>query len=197
MKLREPYTMNDFEEGLYPALILFAALLMLGALLTGCGASSDGLEFADDSQPVVVPDALTFWWHAGNPALLVPGLECAVRRIREATCLPLDVSLDANHWLRHKTEAEMGGRAGWTTGPWATASIAVKDTLQDYHQCPIITHEIVHVLRRSNGHPCPGRSMSSPDGVWSREPGGSRITACDLEQICAVQNCGCMVSEPP
>ncbi len=155
------------------ALAIAAAALALGAVV----------------NPNTNP--LTFWWYAGDPTVLRPALECALNRIRTATCLPLDVSLDAQHWIRQKTDAEMGGRAGWTTGPWANTRIALKDSLQDYHWCPILTHEIVHVLRRSNAHPCPGRSMSSPDGVWSREPGASRINACDLEAICAAQDCGC------
>ncbi len=133
----------------------------------------------------------------GDPTVLRPAIECALTRVRSATCLPVDVSLDALHLVRTKTPEQIGNRAGWTVGPWDMARISLRSDLQSYHWCPILTHEIIHVLRRSNAHPCPGRSMSAPDGVWSKEPGGSRIMTCDLEQICAVQGCACMVAEVP
>ncbi len=40
MKHRKPYTMAEFEAALWPNLILLAAIWLLGALLTGCGAPS-------------------------------------------------------------------------------------------------------------------------------------------------------------
>jgi hypothetical protein len=71
---------------------------------------------------------LTFWWYAGNPAELRPALECALERIRDATCLPVDVSLDSTR-------------------------IALKTPMGPRTNCRVLMHEIAeHVLRRRNDH---------------------------------------------
>src|SRR5688572_13535119 len=66
------------------------------------------------------PNPLTFWWYAGNGAELRPALECALTRIRNATCLPVDVSMDAHHWVRQRPPEDMMGRIGWTFGSWSS-----------------------------------------------------------------------------
>lgn len=126
---------------------------------------------------------LTFWWYAGNGAELRPALECALERIRAATCLPVDVSFDAHHWVRQKPPELMGGRLGWTTGAtWDETRIALKTPMGPQTNCRVLVHEIAqHVLQRRNddGHVPPAFQLSAPL----------------LENICALWPCGCMVPE--
>lgn len=128
------------------------------------------------------PNPLTFWWHAGDAQQLRPALECAITRIRNATCLPIDVSIDAHHWVRQKPAAEMGGRVGWTTGTWDEARIALQTVMGPNTNCRVLTHEIAqHVLQRRNddGHVAPLL----------------RLSAELLERICTVHPCGCFNPE--
>lgn len=110
------------------------------------------------------PNPLTFWWYAGNAAELRPALECAIDRIRTATCLPVDVSLDAHHWVRQKPTEDMGGRLGWTTGSsWDSTRIALKTPMGPQTNCRVLVHEIAqHVLQRRNdaGHVQPSFQLS-------------------------------------
>lgn len=130
------------------------------------------------------PNPLTFWWYAGNAAELRPALECAIDRIRTATCLPVDVSLDAHHWVRQKPTEDMGGRLGWTTGSsWDSTRIALKTPMGPQTNCRVLVHEIAqHVLQRRNdaGH----------------VPPSFQISEQLITNICAVQAslgypCGC------
>lgn len=129
------------------------------------------------------PNPLTFWWHAGDPQELRPALECALTRIRNATCLPVDVSFDAAHWVRQKPAEKMGGRLGWTTGSsWATTNIALKTVMGPNTNCRVLTHEIAqHVLRRRNddGHVEPKFQLSAEL----------------LADICSKHVCGCFNPE--
>lgn len=141
------------------------------------------------------PNPLTFWWYAGDPAVLAPALECALARIRAATCLPVDVSFDAHHWVRQLPAADMGGRSGWTTGAWAGTRIKLSEALAADQVCPVLIHEIVHVLRRSNAHPGPDGSMTFPV-VHVHSAPVTRLVAYDLDAICAAQQCECFNPEP-
>jgi hypothetical protein len=152
-------------------------LLLLVLLLCGFTGS-----------PGTNPNPLSFWWYGDDPTVESP-LECALARVRAATCLPVDVSFDAAHWVRRRAAADMGGRAGWTTGSWTAADVKISDSLAASQRCPVLTHEIVHILRRSNAHPGPDGSMTFPV-VHTHVP-ASRITAEDIAEICAVQTCGC------
>jgi len=126
---------------------------------------------------------LTFWWWAGNGQELRPALECALTRIREATCLPVDVSFDAHHWVRQKPASEMGGRLGWTTGStWDSTRIALQTEMGPNSNCRVLTHEIAqHVLRRRNddGHVAPLL----------------RLNPEVLADICSKHVCGCFNPE--
>lgn len=141
------------------------------------------------------PNPLTFWSAADAPALM-PALECALARYRAATCLPLDVSLDAAHWVKLAPASAMGGRAGWTTGTsWAQTQVKLLDTLTSPQLCPVLMHEISHILRQSNSHPAPNGSFAY-DGVHVVSAPISHLTAEDLTLICAVRPCGCFNPEP-
>src|ERR1044071_7040160 len=76
------------------------------------------------------PNPLTFWWYATAPerqdAARVT-LECALGRIRAATCLPVDVSLDAAHWVRIRSVEEMPGVYGHLGGIWASTRIQLRE----------------------------------------------------------------------
>lgn len=127
-------------------------------------------------------------------AVLLPALYEALARLRAATCLVVDVSLDAHHLVHFATPAEMGGRSGWTTGSWDAANIRLSTGLAADQVCPVLIHEMVHVLRRSNTHPGPDGSFSAPVTHVHSEP-VSKLTAYDVAAICGVQTCGCQNPE--
>lgn len=161
--------------------------LLLALFLVSCAArESTPLGTAGQrlvGEPGLSPNPLTFWWHAGDGAQLRPALECALERIRAATCLSVDVSIDAHHWVRHKTPEEMGGRLGWTTGDsWDATRIALKTPMGPQTSCRVLVHEIAqHVLQRRNdaGH----------------VPPQFRLSQQLIENICAIHPCECMVPE--
>jgi hypothetical protein len=169
-------------------LVAILAISCSPALTTSSEAPIGSLE-----QPMLGvvgsnPNPLTFWWYAGNGAELRPALECALERIRAATCLPVDVSLDAHHWVRQKPPEDMGGRIGWTTGSsWGSVRIALKTPMGPQTNCRVLVHEIAqHLLQRRNdaGH----------------VPPSFQISEQLITNICAVQAslgfpCGCSVPE--
>lgn len=135
------------------------------------------------------PNALSFWTYAGNDAILMPALEAALWRIRNATCLPVDVSLDAHFWVRQWPAEDMPeGWTGWTVGgggpPWTNSRIRVIDTADVDHAERIIVHEIAeHILRRSNSH------------ATAAGQGSSTLTEALVTSICEVRVCGCFNPE--
>lgn len=165
--------------------------LVIAIAAVSCSAASTPpsvTPLAQLEQPIVGtvgadPNPLTFWWYAGNAAELRPALECALERIRAATCLPVDVSLDAHHWVRQKAPAAMQGLLGWTTGTWNSTRIALKTPMGPQTNCRVLVHEIAqHVLQRRNN-----------DG---HVPPMFQLSAQLIENICAVQAsrgipCGC------
>jgi hypothetical protein len=160
--------------------------VLIAAMLVACAAPGpDPLGTAEQPMmgaPGASPNPLTFWWWAGDGAQLRPALECALQRIRAATCLPVDVSLDAHHWVRQKPPEAMGGRLDWTTGAsWDSTRIALKAPMGPQSNCRVLTHAIAeHVLRRRNDHA-------------GEEP--FTLTAQLLESICTVRDCPCFVPE--
>jgi hypothetical protein len=170
------------------------SLLLSAALLFACNpvpAPPEHLNHMDQQLLGVTgrnPNPLTFWWWAGNGAELRPALECALTRIRAATCLPVDVSFDAWNWVRQKPPELMpGGRIGSTGGTWDEARISLKAPMGPQTNCRVLVHEIAqHVLQRRNddGHIGPAFQLSAPL----------------LERICIVQAdrgypCGCFNPE--
>lgn len=161
-------------------------ILILCSLLAACELH-EPIELDDTEQALLGdtaanPNTLTFWWWAGNGPELRPALECALERIRAATCLPVDVSFDAHHWVRQKPPELMGGRLGWTTGTFDESRIALKTPMGPQTNCRVLVHEIAqHVLQRRNddGHVSPPFQLSAPL----------------LENICSIWPCGCMVPE--
>jgi hypothetical protein len=155
-------------------LLLLAACALSEPLPSDAKAQSLVGSVGGDGNP------LTFWWWAGDGAQLRPALECALERIRAATCLPVDVSLDAHHWVRLKPPEQMGGRVGWTTGAWDNARISLKTPMGPMSNCRVLVHEIAqHVLRRRNDHA--GASLMLDSAL--------------LESVCSVQDCRCFKPE--
>jgi len=134
------------------------------------------LESGLSAQP------LTFWMYAGGDRdKLTRALNCALDRVRWATCLPLDVSYYAAHWVRWYPASLMGGRYGWLTGEWNAGRIRLLDDQDEEQDCDTLTHEIAqHLLRRSNGH------VGAVYGLHEEL----------LTAVCAVQPCTCLVPEP-
>ncbi len=106
-------------------------------LFCGCAPASTGLTLGHTSAAYMGtisadPNPLSFWWYAGDPKILRPALECALTRIRQASCLPVNIR---------------------TTGTWASTRIRVLDTYDAAWSCRILVHEIgEHLLRKDNGH---------------------------------------------
>ncbi len=179
---------------------LLAAVLLLGCSFTPDTEAVSGDDPLDlhcpggdvtgelEQQLVGVdsanPNPLTFWWYAGDE-VLGPAIECALQRVRAAACLPVDISMDAHHWIRQRPVDQMGGRMGWTTGAWDGTRIKLLEGMEaeENLNCRILVHELGHILRRSNGHVGPGGE------------GSTKFLEPNLAAICAVQNCGCFNPE--
>ncbi len=159
--------------------------LAIGALLVLClGAAPEP------------PQPLTFWWWAssGNENKVRDALDCALTRWRAATCIEVDVSHYAAHWVRAVPAELLDGRAGWTTGSsWNSTRIRLLQSMTPESMCMVLTHEIgAHVLRRSNAHPAQdnGSITYNPTSLLR-----SHITQEDIDLVCARQDCGCAVPE--
>lgn len=153
-----------------------------------------GLESTLLGTPGSDPNPLTFWWYATAPEHqwgLRADLECALERWRQATCLPLDVSFDAHHWARIM---KLEGLSGQVVGTWDSARIRIDSDLAQPAWCQMLTHEIGHVLRRSNGHSAIDGSMSYGITHVFTEP-ISHIVQDDIDRVCAIQDCGCAPPE--
>lgn len=138
---------------------------------------------------------LTFWRYAGDPVVLQTALDCALTRWRAATCLPIDVSYYAAHWVRTDLPENMNGKSGLAWGNnWSNIRIKFSASLSPFGACQVLVHEVGHVLRRNYGHPCPDGSMCFPvTHVMSAPP--SRITEADLTLVCGAQPCACFNPE--
>lgn len=165
---------------------------LLPLLLVACGGP--GLDFAPDAgvelgttEQALGAQYLTFGvYHSSldRQAEKLNMIDCAVMRWRVATGLPLEVSIQPAHYVKWSSPGE--DYSGRTWGPFATAKINVNpDVVGDAAQCQNMTHEIGHILRRDYGHLCPRLSLSFP----STSVANSRITQCDIDAVCAVQDC--------
>lgn len=164
-----------------------AALIPI--LLAAASCLSSGL--AEKTAEATGPQPLTWFRYGNDPHGLQDALDCAIGRIRAATCLPLDVSYSAAHWVRFDDAANMPDKLGYTWGPtWSAVKTKVRAGMTSERTCNVLVHEISHVLRRSNGHV--GAAVSSDP-----YPGDSvaLIDAATLDAICEVQNCGCYQTE--
>jgi hypothetical protein len=134
--------------------------------------------------PAAADQPLTFWMYGGGDRdKLTRALNCALARIIAATCMPVDVSYYAGHWLRWYPRGDMGGRYGWVTGAsWDDTRIRIADDQDEAQDCDTLTHEIAqHVLRRRNDHLLPLYGLH----------------AAVLNSVCAVQGkCTCFTPEP-
>ena len=149
---------------------VFAALTAMALVLT-------------TALPAAADQPFTFWMYGGGDRdKLTRALNCALLRIRTATCIAaVDVSYYAAHWVRYYPRADMGGRYGWTTGTWDSARIRIADDQDEGQDCDVLVHEIgQHLLRRRNDHILPIYALH--DAL--------------LTDVCSIQPCQCFVPEP-
>lgn len=150
------------------------------------------------SSPALADQPLTFWRYAGGDQMaLQRALDCAISRWRAATCLPIDVSYDAAHWVRFAPDDQMGTNVGQTTAidGWNSQRIKLRASIavNPDQTCQMLVHEMSHVLRRSYYHSDEDGSMSyAVTHVFSS---WSTITVGDLDAVCAKQPCGCFIPE--
>lgn len=133
------------------------------------------------------PNPLTFWWYATGPDYqprVRAALECALGRWRAAAGLDLDVSFNAHHWVRF---APLDGASGTTGGSWSSARIKLDTDMSERLDCPVLVHEICHLLRQDNGHV--GEACMKPTYI------DSHITAEDLNAVCSKRACTAFVPE--
>lgn len=179
-------------------------------LLAACSPlSSDGPEKPTFAEPVYGPSALagedsevsgdvekstgqplTWWRYTGDRLELQDALDCALARLRAATCLDLDVSYSAAHWVRQDSQAGMPtpSHLGYTWGSWNAARTKLRDDLSAPTACDVMVHEASHILRRSNGHVGTGASANPL-------PAAPLIDVPTLDAVCALQACTCYVPE--
>lgn len=196
--------------------------VLLALVLAGCGSaepasapppSDAGPVAADFSSDVLCPSEgvaddveekavggqpLTMWIYGnGDKGALVSAIECALARWRAATCLPLDVALAGPHFIRWGDDADLDGMAGmiFYGSNWNDKRIKLNETIQPAKFCPVLVHEMSHLMRRNGNHPGADGSMAFPVTHVLSEP-VSKITAEDLTLVCAKQPCTCFNPEP-
>lgn len=123
-------------------------------------------------------------------------LEIALTRWRNATCLPLDLSLEGAVQARWQHGDDMPNNYDGLAGqPWmAGGYIQMAADLSANKVVPVLIHEIGHHLRKHGGHPGPDGSMSWPVTHVNSEP-VSKILQYDVSAVCAKHTCGCQVPE--
>lgn len=142
------------------------------------------------------PNPLTFWWYATAPEDIETAraaIECAAARWRAATCLPVDVSFDAHHWVRFMGPELVAPAWARTTGTWESARIKVRNDRGSTTSCGLVTHEMGHVMARNNGH------TPQPEDVMYyayNEGHPNRLTQASIDYVCSYQQCGCSIPEP-
>lgn len=143
-------------------------------------------------------DPLSFGRYAGGygrtRAELLDGMYCSAARWRAATCLDVDLSIDPETWVRWLAHELMpNGASGRAEGPFNDARIKINASIAPHSVCPVMTHEMGHILRRNYGHPGPDYSMSFP--VTHVGDPQSRITQEDIDGVCDTLSCGCQNPE--
>lgn len=124
------------------------------------------------------------------------GLEIALTRWRNATCLPLDLSLEGSVQVKWQHADEMpNSYLGFANSPWmAGGYIWMSVDFNEDAVVPGLIHEIGHHLRKSGSHPGPDGSMSFPT-LHVNTPPISKITQYDITAVCAKHTCGCQNPE--
>jgi hypothetical protein len=149
------------------------------------------------SSQALAEQPLTFWRYGGlrDRGELLVGLECAVTRWRVAACpAGLDVSMAGPNWVRWALWEEipeaMTPNTGRVTGNWYTGvRVLVNSSAEPEAVCGILTHELMHVLLRSNAH------LGADGGMnWATlhvHSSTSKILATDIDAVCTKQVCSC------
>lgn len=176
--------------------------LILGLMMLACSGAEQldtaecGAEFPDPAGTEEKLLQFNPYGSHGEMSEMWGVMNCALTRVRRATCLDADLTLNTiEHRIRWAPDEEMpNGSSGYISGSnWDQQRIRLRWSMPETHRCPVLTHEIIHALRKSYSHPCPEFSMSYPVTSASQ----SKITQCDLDIICAKYDCGCQVPESP
>jgi hypothetical protein len=153
------------------------------------------------SATAQAPQPLLFGRYAGSTIGRTRGelwqaIECSLERWKKATCInALDASVFyANHWVRWNHDIPNDAHGRTSGAAWNDQRISINSALLPESVCPVLVHEMGHVLRRSYAHSEEDGSVSYPVTHVFSEP-VSRITAGDLALVCAKQPCGCQVPE--
>lgn len=193
--------------------LLLIALLLFACTRTPTAHLCDSHDFLDETSPAPVeglgtaqlaletPNPIAFRRNGGSGlhgrGALFEALECATSRLRVAVCIDIDITINPySHMVRWENASEMpNGSAGHLSGSssWLNQRILISDGLPPNAWCNVVTHEMVHVLRRSNAHPGPQYGMSYP--VTYSATATSVILQEDINLICAKQTCGCQIPE--
>lgn len=156
------------------------------------GADSEVEGDANDVEKSLAPPQLTWFRWTGDQHVLQDGIDCALGRLRAATCLNIDVSYEPAHWFRLKPQSGMPNPSllGYSWGAnFGVAQSMIREDLAPQKMCDVMVHEASHLLRRSNGHVGTGASADP------LPPAPVLIDAPMLDAICALQSCGCFVPE--
>lgn len=177
--------------------------LSLAILLVSCSPAlsldrDDDLTCATGVELDKSADPLSFGRYGGGygreRAELLDAMYCAAARWRAATCLDVDLSIDPETWARWMADELMpNGASGRAEGPFNDARIKINASIAPWSVCPVMTHEMGHILRRNYGHPGPDYSMSFP--ITHVGDPQSRITQEDIDGVCDTLNCGCQNPE--
>jgi hypothetical protein len=148
------------------------------------------------SSQALAEQPLTFWRYGGlrDRGELLVGLECAVARWRAAAGpAGLDVSMVGPHWVRWALPEElpdaMTPNTGRVNGPWYSTRVLINSTAEPEAVCSVLTHELMHILLRSNSHVGADGGMNWP--VLHVHSSTSKILQSDIDAVCARQTCTC------
>lgn len=177
-------------------------VLSCSAPLTEPDTASCASELTSDEKSA---DPLSFGRYGGgygrDSGELWDALACATTRWKAATCLDVDLSIEPEgwaRWLSNELMPLMGNgphhATGNVSGPFDDARIKINASSDPAYTCPVMIHEMGHILRRSYGHPGPDGSMSFPSVHVFSEP-ISRITQEDIDGVCDTLDCECEIPE--
>ena len=191
------------------ALKRYAALALLALTASACSSASpddlDGIAGSGDADTGGDADTalmLPLWptdhphnrhleFGYADPALAgIVG--SALSRWARATCLPLSIASQPDHFILMDDDRLIpDGREGQTTGrSWEGTTVVLREGLPTELAAVLLAHEVCHILAQTNGHTYTGVCRAKV----------SRTTLIDdasLEEVCAARDCGCFRPEEP
>lgn len=171
-------------------------LSMVVLATLACGTAEQSVP--ESTALALAPDTLTF--RASENA---DAVQAVLDRWVAATCLDLRVSDDGAHAVVYTNEGfASGDRWGQVVGAWSRATIRVRsemmvptsrgpfNQIQADDQRLVLTHEVGHLLAKSNDHTA--RGLLSEDWFRASE---DAINEEMLDAVCSARRCGCFNPE--